>query len=111
MRPRYNPRRGRYESEHWERPEAFAVRRFCSRHCQNSWMAGRRIYVENTARNDEIRRLARQGWPRDRIAAHLGLNRGVVVGVLYRDQAKARGGRPAGGRGGPTPVRNPDEKS
>jgi hypothetical protein len=94
MHPRYNPNRGHYESEHWERPEAFAIRRFCSRYCQNSSMAHRRIYSLNQNRNDEIKRLSGLGWTPDRIAAQLQVTRGVVMGVVQR--ARRHGPRRVG---------------
>jgi DNA-binding transcriptional MerR regulator len=75
MRPHYDPDRGRYESEHWERAGMWAKRRFCSRF---------RVYPQNQKRNAEIRRLGRLGFPIDRIAARLGVTRGVVVGVISR---------------------------
>jgi hypothetical protein len=84
MRPHYDPDRGRYESEHWERAGMWAKRRFCSRLCQNTYQSRFRVYPQNQKRNAEIRRLGRLGFPIDRIAARLGVTRGVVVGVISR---------------------------
>jgi hypothetical protein len=100
MRPHYNPDRGRYESEHWERPADFAKRRFCSRRCQGTFFTRRVQYAHFEERNERIVRLRREHRTVKEIAAEVGVTSGVVMGVLHHRRVRLL---PAADRKSPAP--------
>jgi hypothetical protein len=89
MRPRYKATRGRYESEHWERPADFAKRRFCSRSCQSRAMGQLRVRPADPELHERIKRLRAKGWTIEKTADYLGVRKYEVVRHLYRSKLKS----------------------